>query len=24
VVYIIVSFRSDVTSGGTLSYLVRG
>jgi hypothetical protein len=24
VVYIIISFRSDVTSGGTISYLVRG
>lgn len=24
VVYVIVSFRSDVTSGGTLSYLIRG
>jgi hypothetical protein len=24
VAYIIISFRSDVTSGGTISYLVRG
>jgi hypothetical protein len=24
VVYIIISFRSDVTSGGTISYLVKG